>query len=91
MFDSTTINSNIKLNPACNGMLQKSHPKSRFISMTTGSNLYASVFNNDGGEEPFILKGASGSTNKVKITVIQVMVFGDKNCICEIVFNEDLK
>jgi len=97
MLNTTNIKmgsntSNVTLNTPSHGMMQRSHPKSRFIRFDIGSKVESWVFNR-------IEKNAYCNKEKDEgdwrsfgkpITVLQVMVFGDIKYLCEIVNNEDL-
>ena len=97
MFDTTTIKmgsntSTVTLNTPSHGMMQRSHPKSRFIRFNIGSKVEEWVFNRI-EKNAYCHKEGDESHYKPfgkPITVLQVMVFGDIKYLCEIVNTEDL-
>ena len=97
MFNTTHIKmgsntSEVTLNTPSHGIMQRSHPKSRFIRFSKGSDVEKWVFNR---------KEEKAYCNKLReeksyddfgkpITVLQIMVFGDIQYLCEVVNDEDL-
>lgn len=100
MFNTTNIRTssttvtNIKMNPACVGTLQKTHIKSKFERFEIGSEYCKRVFS----EIPHIRTYRKsiefcGRTEYIdepkEIVVLQAMVFGDKHILMEYVDKED--
>src|SRR6187402_1268291 len=97
MLNTTNIKmgsntSNVVLNTPSHGMMQRSHPKSRFIRFGIDSNVEKWVFNRK-KEKAYCYKQDEEKSYDdfgKPITVLQVMVFGDVQYLCEIVNDEDL-
>lgn len=91
MFNSTQIklgsnSQTVQFNTPSSGMLQRSHPKSFFLRFAKGSTLEKWIFD----EKPYSNIDEYGR-NKTLVTVLQIMVFGDIQYLCEVVKNEDLE
>lgn len=90
----------VSFNSPSTGMLQKSHPKSRFVRFQRGSQMEAELFPSDKKNTSILThtetKSYSGSFNSYKdvthheVTVLQIMVFGEDHFLCEVVENEFL-
>lgn len=78
----------VNFNSPCVGMLQKSHPKSTFVSCQQTSNMHKNLLPFT-AEQPTLLKHKD-SSNRVDVTVLQVMVFGEY-ILAEVVKNSDLE
>lgn len=78
----------VSFNSPSTGIIQKSHPKSRFIRCEKGSPMEGWIF----GEKPHLQKKNEYGVwkNYADITILQVMVFGDNQLLIEIVHNEFL-
>jgi len=74
----------VSFNSPSTGIIQKSHTKSSFVRCQVGSPLSKEIFS--------LKYGSYFSINdeKIFITVLQIMVFGGNELLCEIVKNEDL-
>lgn len=91
MFNSTKIqlgsnSQTVQFNTPSSGMLQRSHSKSFFIRFAKGSKMEDWVFS----EEPYCDKKEAYPYTKTFVTVLQIMVFGDIQYLCEVVKNEHL-
>jgi hypothetical protein len=105
---NTTVNSfkiggnttKVSFNTPSIGMIQKSHPKSKFIKFHFTSKMAERLL--DSIEETHVLKsvtkfhdidrhyGSYEEQTKIPVTVLQLMVFGQDNFLAEIVYNNDL-
>lgn len=97
MLNTTNIKmgsntSKVVLNTPSHGMMQRSHPKSRFIRFDMGSKVEEWVFNRIEEKAYCNKKREEKSYDDFgkPITVLQIMVFGDVQYLCEVVNNEDL-
>jgi len=86
MFNATSFNigeitSKVSLNTPSTGIIQKSHPRSKFVRFHARSQMSEYVFS----ESPRLTKDSS-----YKIVVIQIMVFGNDELLVEYVYEEDL-
>lgn len=87
-----TTSAKVSFNSPSTGIIQKSHPKSRFIRCHAKSNLADWIMGFD--QDPHLEikdKNYTHKTNDVPVTVLQLMVFGSDELIVEIVNNDDLK
>lgn len=100
MFDTTNIKTsnttvtNIKMNPACVGTLQKTHIKSKFVRFEIGSEYCKRVFSEIPHFKTYRKPIKYGSVTDYidepkEIVVLQAMVFGDKQILMEYVDKED--
>jgi hypothetical protein len=80
----------VQFNTPSSGMMQRSHPKSRFIKFDNGSNLAISIFSENPHTKDLRTSEYQSSKPAGFVTVLQVMVFADIKYLCEIVNNEDL-
>lgn len=99
MFNTSQTNikmgrntSNVTLNTPSHGMIQRSHPKSFFIRFSSGSPLEGFIFNSKGDQPSLIKKDKWGEKWEAsdRVDVLQVMVFGDVQYLCEAVNIKDL-
>lgn len=97
MFNTTQIklgstSQTVLFNTPSSGMIQKSNPSSQFIRFGKGSKMEEWVFPSE-GKIPCIKKRKdqySSYESLGDITVLQVLIFGDNQYLCEIVFNKDI-
>lgn len=83
--------SNVVLNTPSHGMMQRSHPNSFFIRFAKGSTMEDWIFNDKGGKSVLKKKNTYGSYEDIcEITILQIMVFGDIQYLCEVVRDSDL-
>lgn len=78
----------VTFNTPSHGMIQRSHPKSRFIRFQKGSDVEKMVFPLSGPS--YIREGDNTWDTKYNIEVLQVMIFGDNYYLVEIVETDDL-
>lgn len=107
MLNSTTIrlgsnSQNVTFNTPSSGIMQKCHPRSRFIRFHSNSELAKTVMGYNKLMPHFTIKNkgdayerdpATGEYSRETthfITVLQIMVFGQYELIVEIVKNDDL-
>lgn len=94
----------INIKPACIGTIQKSSPLSRIVKCNINSEFAQNLLDEFNPrivkeERKYILSdGRSGingywsnTTNEYQVIVLQVMVFGDEQCLIEFVYKEDLE
>lgn len=91
MLNSTQIklgsnSQTVQFNSPSSGMLQRSNPKSFFIRFAKGSKMEDWVFS----DNPYCDQLDQYPRTKTFVTVLQIMVFGDIQYLCEVVKNEDL-
>lgn len=100
MFDTTNIKTsnttvtNIKMNPACVGTLQKTHIKSKFVRFEIGSRYCHTVFSETPHFETTRKAIEFCGRNEyieepIEIVVLQAMAFGDKQVLVEYVNKKD--
>lgn len=102
MFD-TKINNNqrynqvVNIKPACTGLIQKSSPLSRITQCNLKSPLAETLLHPEGsyiGQQVWTKNDyyATGYWKNIKIpvTILQVMVFGDMECLIEYILTEEL-
>ena len=83
--------SNVTLNTPSHGMMQRSHPKSFFIRFAKGSPMEDWIFNDKGKPSTLKKKNDYGSYIDIcDVTVLQIMVFGDIQYLCEVVESKNL-
>jgi hypothetical protein len=105
MFDSTNVNVSycnrysqvVNILPACIGTLQKSSPLSKIIKCNIDSEFAIKAFDKF---DPHIVRtvtksykytsGCYEETEKIPIVVLQVMVFGNNECLIEFITKEEL-
>ena len=92
--NKTTNTTNISMNPACVGTLQKTHIRSKFRRFEIGSETSERVFSEVpfiGYEERRVGSGEWGfkETIKKEIIILQIMVFGDNQVLIEYVDKKD--
>lgn len=95
MFNTFKIGgatASVSFNSPCTGIIQKSHPKSRFKKFHHTSSLAKEFFHTDGSfiEIKDKSQWQSDSCIKLPVTILQLMAFGDGEFICEFVFDSDL-
>lgn len=96
MLNSTRIelgsnSQTVQFNTPSSGMMQRSHSKSFFIRFAKSSAMEGWVFNQDGEQSVLKKKNRYDTYDKIRdITVLQIMVFGDVEYLCEVVDNNDL-
>jgi len=93
MLNTTNIKmgshtSNMTFNATSNGMMQRSNPKSFFIRFHKDSKMAEYIFPTDGAT-PYVKRGYNG-VDKIKISVLQILVFGKDEFLCEVVEHKDL-
>lgn len=98
MLNTTNIRmgsstSNVTLNTPSHGMMQRSHPKSFFINFNMASPLASYIFNTQGKQSGLIDRPYKHADWKLhtEVEVMQIMVFGDNQFLCEVVRLTDLK
>lgn len=74
---------NVTFNTPCTGMIQKSHPKSKFARFHQRSKMADWVFS----DCPRLQEGTYECD---KIIVLQIMVFGDNELLMEYVYEKDI-
>lgn len=91
MFNSTSYkiggnSTTVSFNAPSTGVIQKSHPKSRFVRCAKGSKMEGWLFD----ENPHMQKKGKYDTweKYADVTVLQVMVFWQDQLLVEIVHNE---
>jgi hypothetical protein len=94
MLNTTNIKmgshtSNVTFNATSNGMMQRSNPKSFFLRFHKTSPMAGYIFPTD-GTTPYVKRGYNGS-DKIQISVLQIIVFGDDEFLCEAIELADLK
>jgi len=91
----------VSFNTPSTGIIQKSHPKSRFIRFHNGSALAKTVLDYednsrleiDNPSREFTINNATGKLayhQTIFITVLQLMIFGENWIMAEIVNDKDL-
>lgn len=89
----------VSFNTTSTGMMQRSNPNSIFIRFHKTSNLAKMVFP-DNGNNPYIEKFEYSSSKydkyketngKLEVTVLQVLIFGQDEFLCEVLDNLHLK
>jgi len=104
MLNSTNIrlgsnSQTVSFNATSTGMMQRSNPNSIFIRFHKNSDLAKMVFP-DNGNNPCIERFQYGSSKynkyketdgKLEVTVLQVLVFGQDEFLCEVLDNLYLK
>lgn len=92
----------INIKPACVGTIQKSSPLSRIVKCNINSDFAQNLLDEFNPcvvkeERNYILsdnisRGYWNNTkNEYPVIVLQVMVFGDEQCLIEFVYKEDLE
>lgn len=93
----------INIKPACVGTIQKSSPLSRIVKCNINSEFTKNLLDEFNPcvikeERKYVLadgRASVGYWNDTKIEhpviVLQVMVFGDEQCLIEFVYKEDLE
>lgn len=105
MLDSTNVNVSycnkysqvVNILPACMGTIQKSSPLSKIVKCNIDSDFAKNALDEF---EPHIVKtvqkpfqytsGSYEETEEIPIVVLQVMVFGNNECLIEFITKEDL-
>lgn len=96
MFNSTQIklgstSQTVSFNTPSTGMMQKSNPKSKFVRFQKGSKMEEWLFPKDNIDPTIHIKNKYSVWEATgKITVLQVLIFGDDQFLCEVVYDEDL-
>jgi hypothetical protein len=92
----------INIKPACVGTIQKSSPLSRIVKCNINSEFAQNLLDEFNPrivkeEKKYILSDYRSNgywnniTNEYPVIVLQVMVFGDEQCLIEFVYKEDLE
>jgi hypothetical protein len=98
MFNTTynhaSFSQVIDIKPACVGTIQKSSPLSRIVKCHIDSEFAKNTldeFNPHISKKEWHHNGYGGyeTHTKIPIIVLQVMVFGDKQCLIEFMLEED--
>lgn len=101
MGDTTT---KVQFNTPSTGMMQRSHPKSKFIRFQKGSQIEKEIFPLDGSTPTITLEyysernfeyavgwtGGEKIKKQIPIEVLQILVFGDNYYLVEYVKSSDL-
>jgi len=82
---------NVSFNTPSTGIIQKSHPKSKFTRFHSGSPMAKHMLDTDGNKLPVKRKGYSESYDYLPIVVLQLMIFSDGDLICEFILQSDLE
>lgn len=96
MFNTTQIklgsnSQTVSFNTPSTGMMQKSNPKSKFIRFQKGSKMEEWLFPKENIDPTIQVKNQYGVYNSTgKVTVLQVLIFGDNQFLCEVVYDVDL-
>lgn len=104
MLNKTTIklgsnSQSVQFNQTSTGMMQRSNPNSIFIRFHKNSSLAKTVFPNN-GDNPHIERFEYSSPKydnyketrgKLEVTVLQVLIFGQDEFLCEVLDNLHLK
>ena len=98
MFNKTSLkvgsnSQTVHFNTPSSGILQKSHPKSRFVRFQRGSEYEKKIFPLNRDRAPHILDDDNKdnwSIKKIEVTVLQILIFGEDHYLCEIVENSFL-
>lgn len=101
MFDTKLINSQkysqvVNIKPACTGLIQKSSPLSTITRCHLQSPLAGTLLHPEGSyieqqvwtNNDYV--GTYCKNIKVPVTILQVMVFGDMECLIEYMVTEEL-
>lgn len=106
MLDSTNVNVSycnrysqvVNILPACTGIIQKSSPLSKIVKCNIDSEFAEKALDEF---NPHIVKtvqksyqytsGGYEETEEIPIVVLQVMVFGNNECLIEFITKEELK
>ena len=80
MFDKTYFENHVNIKPACSGVLQKSCPESQFVRFHTKSRMAEFFFTTD-----------TPSYNGRSVSVLQIMLYGDAECLIEFVYKDLVK
>jgi len=85
--NSQTVN----FNAPCTGILQRSHPKSKFLKLDSRSSLAKIIFPEDGSPSKISIQlhRDIDYAEKKEITVLQILILGE-HFLIEYVFNTDL-
>lgn len=103
MFD-TKINNNqrynqvVNIKPACTGLIQKSSPLSTITRCHLNSPLAETLLHLEGSyivqrvwkKNDYDRTRGCWEDIKIPVTILQVMVFGDMECLIEYIFTEEL-
>lgn len=103
MFDTKLINSQkysqaVNIKPACTGLIQKSSPLSTITRCHLQSPLAETLLHPEGSyierqvvrDDYYHYSGSYFKNIKVPVTILQVMVFGDMECLIEYILTEEL-
>lgn len=81
--------SKIVLNTPSTGMIQRSNPKSFFIRFQKSSTAEDWMFPIDGSQPKLLTREVP--REYVEIVILQILVFGDNQYLCEVIKKEDLR
>jgi hypothetical protein len=91
--NSYSTNTNISMNPPCNGTLQRTHIKSQFLRCHVESVRAGEIFDFEPHINKAITKqtpyGPHNTKERIDIVVLQVMCFGDNELLIEYVKKDD--
>lgn len=95
MLNTNILNMNqsttkVSLSTPSTGIIQRSHPRSRFIRFQKGSEIESTVFPTHPDQNPYLMKLHTSYSEKIYIIVLQVVIFGDNQFLCEYVDEDDL-
>ena len=101
MFDTKVINNQryshvVNIKPACTGLIQKSSPLSIITRCHLKSALAETLLHPDGSYIEHRVWTNDGYCKgywkeiKTPVTILQVMVFGDMECLIEYILTEEL-
>ena len=80
MFDKTYFEQHVNIKPTCSGVLQKSCPESQFVRFHIRSEMAGCFFTT-----------STPSYNRRDVSVLQIMLFGDEQCMIEFVYKDLIK
>ncbi len=101
MFDTKIVNNQkysqvVNIKPACTGLIQKSSPLSIITRCHLQSPLAKTLLHPEGSyiEQQVVrddyYPGNYWKNIKIPVTILQVMVFGDMECLIEYISTEEL-
>lgn len=114
MFNTSNTNiklgsntTNVQFNTPSTGMMQRSHPKSRFIRFQKGSDMEKLIFPIADNEESKLSRSETKYRDPssydrhfndrsyqvnidTPVTILQILIFGADQYLCEVVKNSDL-
>jgi hypothetical protein len=98
MFDTKIINNQrynqiVNIKPACTGLIQKSSPLSIITRCHLKSPLAETLLHPEGSyikRQVWTKDGGYWKDIETPVTILQVMVFGDMECLIEYISTEEL-